>query len=50
MAFESIKSRDYDTIMAIVLIGSMVFVLAMLVIDIAYGFIDPRIRVEGRIS
>ena len=50
LAFESIKSRDYDTIMAIVLVGSTIFVLTMLMIDIVYGFIDPRIRVEGSIS
>ncbi len=50
LAFESIKSRDYDTITAIVLVGSTIFVLTMLMIDIAYGFIDPRIRVEGSIS
>lgn len=50
LAFESIKSRDYDTIMAIVLVGSTIFVLTMLLIDIAYGFIDPRIRVEGALS
>ncbi len=50
LAFESIGSRDYDMIMAIVLVGSAIFVLTMLLIDIAYGFIDPRIRVEGSIS
>ena len=50
LAFESIKSRDYDTITAIVLVGSTIFVVMMLLIDIAYGFIDPRIRVEGSIS
>ncbi len=50
LAFESIGSRDYDTITAIVLVGSTIFVLTMLLIDIAYGFIDPRIRVEGSIS
>jgi peptide/nickel transport system permease protein len=47
LAFESITSRDYDTIMAIVLLGSTTFVLAMLAIDIAYGFIDPRVRSGG---
>lgn len=50
LAFESIKSRDYDTITAIVLVGSTIFVLTMLLVDIVYGFIDPRIRVEGSIS
>lgn len=43
-AFESIGSRDYDSIMAIVLIGSGAFIAANLVVDIAYSFIDPRIR------
>jgi peptide/nickel transport system permease protein len=47
LAFESVGSRDYDTIMAIVLLGSTTFVLAMLAVDIAYGFIDPRLRSGG---
>ena len=46
-AFESIKSSDYDSIMAIVLIGSAAFIFANLLVDIAYGFIDPRIRLSG---
>ena len=46
-AFESISSRDYDSIMAIVLLGALVFQLAMLAVDIAYGFIDPRIRLSA---
>ena len=46
-AFESINSRDYDSIMAIVLIGAAAFIAANLLVDIAYGFIDPRIRLGG---
>lgn len=46
-AFESITARDYDSIMAIVLIGAIAFMLANLLVDIAYGFIDPRIRLSG---
>lgn len=46
-AFESIGSRDYDSIMAIVLVGSAAFIFANLLVDIAYGFIDPRIRLPG---
>lgn len=47
LAYDSILTRDYDTIMALVILGSTTFVLAMLAVDVAYGFIDPRIRVEG---
>jgi ABC-type dipeptide/oligopeptide/nickel transport system permease component len=46
-AFESIGSRDYDSIMAIVIIGGAAFIVANLLVDIAYGFIDPRIRMGG---
>jgi ABC-type dipeptide/oligopeptide/nickel transport system permease component len=48
--FESVNSRDYDAIMAVVILGSTMFVLAMLIVDIAYGFIDPRIRVREGIG
>lgn len=47
LAFEAIRSSDYDTIMAIVILGSTLFVLAMLAVDVAYGFIDPRVRTGG---
>ena len=43
-AFESVGSRDYDGIMAVVILGSMLFVFAMLIVDISYSFIDPRVR------
>lgn len=45
--FESINARDYDAIMAVVLVGSTAFMIAMLIADVAYGFIDPRIRLSG---
>jgi peptide/nickel transport system permease protein len=41
---ESIFNRDYPVIMAVTLIGSTAFVLATLLADVAYTFIDPRIR------
>ncbi len=48
LAFESIGGRDYDMIMAIVLVGSSVFVLATIAIDLMYTVIDPRIRLGAR--
>ncbi len=47
-AFEAVFARDYDGIMAIVLITAAAFVVANLVVDITYAFIDPRVRLEGR--
>jgi peptide/nickel transport system permease protein len=49
-AYESIGSRDYNGIMAIVLIGATAFIIANLLVDIAYLFIDPRIRIGGRVG
>ena len=43
-AVESIFNRDYPVIMAITLIGAIAFVMANLLADVAYAFIDPRIR------
>jgi len=41
---DSIFNRDYPVIMAITLIGAIAFVLANLLADVSYAFIDPRIR------
>jgi ABC-type dipeptide/oligopeptide/nickel transport system permease component len=48
LSFESIGSRDYDMIMAVVLIGAVLFVLASIFVDVLYTFIDPRIRYGAR--
>ena len=46
LGFQAATSRDYDVILALVLIGAVAFVVANILIDIAYTFIDPRIRYE----
>ena len=43
-AIQSIFNRDYPVIMAFTLILSAAFVVANLLADIAYTFVDPRIR------
>ncbi len=44
------QSRDYDVILALVLILAAAFVVANIITDIAYTFIDPRIRYERQQS
>ena len=39
---------DFDVLMALVLFGSTLFVLANVAIDVVYAYIDPRIRVGGQ--
>ena len=44
LAIESFFSRDYPIITALVLIIAAAFVVANLIVDIGYRFLDPRIR------
>lgn len=45
---DSINARDYPLVQAIMLFISGVFVLVNFVVDIVYGYLDPRVRVEER--
>ena len=46
LAFEAIGTRDYPTVMGVATVMALVTMLSMLLVDLAYGFIDPRIRLE----
>ncbi|MFZ5445632.1 MAG: ABC transporter permease [Myxococcota bacterium] len=46
LAFDSIGTRDYPTVMGVATLMALVTMLSMLLVDLAYGFIDPRIRLE----
>jgi peptide/nickel transport system permease protein len=43
---EAVNRRDYPIIQGVILVTSLTFVLANLVVDIIYVIIDPRIRYE----
>jgi oligopeptide transport system permease protein len=42
----AVTDRDYTLIMGTILVYSLALVLFNLIVDIAYGFIDPRIRFD----
>lgn len=46
LLIESINSRDYPIIQGCVLVVSFFFVVTNLLVDLSYGFIDPRIRYQ----
>ena len=46
LAFDAIGTRDYPTVMGVATVIAIVNMLSMLLVDLAYGFIDPRIRLE----
>ncbi len=47
---KAIQVNDYNLVIAIAFIYSLLFIIVMLIIDILYGVIDPRIRLakEGK--
>jgi len=47
--FASIGQRDFNVILGFTLLVATLFVIANLVIDVAYIFIDPRIRYSRRV-
>jgi peptide/nickel transport system permease protein len=44
LAYEGIINADLPVIQGTVLFGAMFIVVANLVVDIAYAFLDPRVR------
>jgi len=46
LAVHSVTTMDLPTIVALVMIVSTFIVLANMVVDIAYGFIDPRVKLS----
>ncbi len=46
LAFDAVSSRDYPVLQAVITLLSMLIVGVNLLVDIAYGLIDPRIRTE----
>jgi len=44
LTLESVLRRDYTVVQATVLLMAFVFIAVNLAVDLAYGFIDPRIR------
>jgi peptide/nickel transport system permease protein len=43
-AFDAIQSRDLPAIQGTVLFAAFFIIVANLVVDIAYAFLDPRVR------
>ncbi len=42
---KSILTNDYPTIMGVTMLYSALLVFVILIVDLLYGWIDPRIRI-----
>jgi len=47
LAFEAVTTRDYNVVMAVATIAGFLNLLGLLLADIAYAMVDPRISFEG---
>jgi ABC-type dipeptide/oligopeptide/nickel transport system permease component len=43
---EAVLGRDYQVVQAGILLIALVVVLANLIVDISYGWLDPRVRYD----
>jgi peptide/nickel transport system permease protein len=46
LGFEAVLSRDYPVIMAITTISALLTLLGLLISDVLYAVLDPRIKLE----
>ena len=46
MLFEAITARDYPIIQAFTVVIAVAYMLINMIVDVSYGFLDPRIRLE----
>ncbi len=44
LAIQAIRQRDYQMVQGVVLVAAFTFVMVNLLIDLLYGWLDPRIR------
>jgi peptide/nickel transport system permease protein len=47
MIVDAISSRDYTIVQAVLLLLVLAYIVVNLITDLAYGFLDPRIRLGG---
>ena len=47
LMYESVLKRDYPVLQGLFLVFAVVIVLANLLVDLTYGYLDPRIKVGG---
>ncbi|MFN3479777.1 MAG: ABC transporter permease subunit, partial [Thermodesulfovibrionales bacterium] len=47
-AMEGIIKRDYPVVIGCILLGTIVYVLINILVDIIYHYLDPRVRLYGK--
>lgn len=48
MIYDAIRLRDFPVIQGLVLVSAALVILFNLIVDVLYGYLDPRIRLAGK--
>lgn len=48
LAIQAVFERDYPLVQGIVLFAAVIYVVVNLTVDIIYGYLDPRVRLDER--
>ena len=46
VAVDAIINLDYSVLMGVTLITAIIFLMSNLIVDLLYGVVDPRVRLE----
>ncbi|MDH3286584.1 MAG: ABC transporter permease [Betaproteobacteria bacterium] len=46
LVVDAVRSRDFQVVQAVVIVFAGIFILANLIVDILYAYLDPRIRYQ----
>jgi len=46
LVVDAVRSRDFQVVQAVVILFAFIFIMANLLVDILYAFLDPRIRYQ----
>jgi peptide/nickel transport system permease protein len=44
LAVRSISTNDFPMVMGVTIVGSVFILMVNIVVDVAYAFLDPRVR------
>jgi peptide/nickel transport system permease protein len=44
LLFDGVMNRDYPVVLGVLLLGSMLVIVANMLVDLAYAWLDPRVR------
>ena len=50
LVIQSINARDYPLMMALFVISSFLGILGVLMVDILYSVVDPRVRYDRTVT